>query len=168
MPCMSIHSLRPACTTVWLSAFHKTAWSPLCVAVSRLLQAVCSHKKRYSRQYQTLKRKPGHRHAQCYTHYNITPALNSVMTVVIPGSDMLRHNLVLMLIIESISMWLQTQNTARARWHSSREICLRLWKDVWNMLNSMCGNQFLELFPQKMHCFKPYLVFSQSFNAFIT
>jgi hypothetical protein len=41
----------------------------------------------------------------------------------------------------------QTWNTSRARERSSRKICLRLWKKMWNSLNSSCGRQFLEGFP---------------------
>ena len=50
----------------------------------------------------------------------------------------------------------QTRNSLRAL---LAEDSPRLWKDIWNSLNSRCGNQFLEGFPQTKHCSKPYLAF---------
>jgi chromosome segregation ATPase len=53
----------------------------------------------------------------------------------------------------------QTRNTSRAHERSSRKICPRLWKDMWNSIDSRCGSQYLEGFPQIKHCLKPYLTF---------
>ena len=39
------------------------------------------------------------------------------------------------------------------RERSSRKICLRLWKHIWNSLSSRCG-QMLERFPQKKTLFQ--------------
>jgi hypothetical protein len=47
----------------------------------------------------------------------------------------------------------QTRNSSRAREPSSRKIFPKLWKDMWNSLNSRFGSQYLEGFPQKKHCF---------------
>jgi hypothetical protein len=43
----------------------------------------------------------------------------------------------------------QTRNSSCARERSSRKICLRFWKCMWNSLNSRCGSQYIEGFPQK-------------------
>ena len=53
----------------------------------------------------------------------------------------------------------ETPNCSRACERSSPKICPRLWKDMWNSLNSMCGSQYLEGIPQKKHCVKPHLAF---------
>ena len=41
---------------------------------------------------------------------------------------------------------IQTWNTRRAREHSSRKICFRLWKEMWNSLHSWCGNHLKPAF----------------------
>ena len=43
----------------------------------------------------------------------------------------------------------------------------RLVRDCGRICAIDCGSQLIETFPQQMHCFKPYLLFSSIFNAFI-
>ena len=45
------------------------------------------------------------------------------------------------------------------RKHSLRKICSRVWKDMWNFLNSRCERHFPEWIAQKRHCFNPHLAF---------
>ena len=51
---------------------------------------------------------------------------------------------------ECLHSYMELCASARAREHSSRIICLRLWKDMWHSFNSKCGIQLLEGFHQRI------------------